>query len=253
MKQRGFTLVEVMLALAILGMGLTLLVKTLASNVSAVGDAQMMGVVANLARGKMYDVEETLRKDGFQETDQSSNGDFSEDGWPGVTWEAKVEIPEVPGLQAMQQMQAGTAQDAGVPAPGTPTTMEDVTSSGLAGMLSMFGGSDLGPGFGGGAAGGASDAGDQLGAAVIQQYFDLVQQVFKASIRKVTLTARYEMTGSKREFELVAYFTDDAAMEKVLFMLNAVSDDGGDDGSGDGSGGTGSGSGGGVDTRGKFK
>ena len=59
-------------------------------------------------------------------------------------------------------------------------------------------------------------AGDQMGAAFIQQYFDLVQQVFKASIRKVTLTVHYPVGPSKREFSLSAYFTDDSAMEKVI-------------------------------------
>jgi general secretion pathway protein I len=213
-RRAGFTLVEVMLALAILGMGLTLLVKTLASNVSAAADAEMMGVVANLARGAMYDVEETLRKDGFQETDQSSKGDFAEDGWPGVTWEAKVEIPEIPGfaaLQAMQQGQQGAGDGAGSGSAAKPTA--DLESSGIGGIMAFLG-ADM--------SSGAQEASDQMGAAVIQQYFDMVQQVFKASIRKVTLTVRYQVTGSPREFELVAYFTDDAAMQKILFMLDAV-------------------------------
>ena len=221
-RRAGFTLVEVMLALAILGMGLTLLVKTLASNVSASADAEMMGVVANLARGKMYDVEETLRKDGFQETDQSSRGDFADEGWPDVTWDAKVEIPEVPGLATLQQVKdaqaggkgdgKGTGADSGSEAPAG-----GYESSGFAGIMAFMGADP-------GAAAGAGDAGDQMGAAVMQQYFDMVQQVFKASIRKVTLTVRYEPRGNKREFTLDAYFTDDAAMEKVLFMLNAVED-----------------------------
>jgi general secretion pathway protein I len=218
---RGFTLIEVMLALAILGLGLTMLVKSMANNIQSASEAQMMGVVAELARGKMYDIEELLRKDGFQETDQSSNGDFSEQGWPGATWESKVEIPEIPtlaALQAMQQGQDGAGAGSGAGSgSGTSTSassdpMAAFEQTGLGGMLSMFGGGGMADMMGGGADG----AGDQMGAAFIQQYFDLVQQVFKASIRKVTLTVHYPVGPSKREFSLSAYFTDDSAMEKVI-------------------------------------
>lgn len=216
-RDRGFTLVEVMLALAVLGLGLTMLIKSLASNVANAGEAQMMGVVAELARGRMYDVEELLRKDGFQETDQSSNGDFSEEGWPGVTWESKVEIPEIPTLAALQAMQqgqdgAGAGSGAGSGAGGDASDpMAAFESTGLGGMLSMFGGGmDM---FGGG---GADSGGEQAGASFIQQYFDLVQQVFKVSIRKVTLTVHYQVGSDKRDFALTAYFTDDSAMEKVI-------------------------------------
>jgi general secretion pathway protein I len=217
-RERGFTLVEVMLALAVLGLGLTMLIKSLASNVANAGEAQMMGVVAELARGRMYDVEELLRKDGFQETDQSSNGDFSEEGWPGVTWESKVEIPEIPTLAALQAMQqgqdgAGAGSGAGSGAGGSASDpMSAFESTGLGGMLSMFGGGmDM---FGSG--GGAESGGEQAGASFIQQYFDLVQQVFKVSIRKVTLTVHYQVGADKRDFALTAYFTDDSAMEKVI-------------------------------------
>jgi general secretion pathway protein I len=215
----GFTLVEVMLALAVLGLGLTLLMKSLASNVTNATEAQMMGVVAELARGRMYDVEELLRKDGFQETDQSGNGDFSEEGWPGVTWESKVEIPEIPALtalQAMEQGQDGAGSGAGSGGGsgafgGATDPMAAFESTGIGGMISMFGGGmDM---FG---SGGGESGGEQAGASFIQQYFDLVQQVFKASVRKVTLTVHYQVGAEKRDFALTAYFTDDSAMEKVI-------------------------------------
>jgi general secretion pathway protein I len=253
-RRAGFTLVEVMLALAVLGLGLTLLIKSLASNVANAGEAQMMGVVAELARGKMYDVEELLRKDGFQETDQSSNGDFSEEGWPGLTWESKVEIPEIPTLAALQAMQqgqdaagtgAGSGSGAGSAAAGTSSDpMAAFESTGLGGMLTMFGGfGDMG--------GGGEGAGDQMGAAFIQQYFDMVQQVFKASIRKVTLTVHYQNAGEKRDFSMSAYFTDDSAMEKVIGGFGSEGLHVGDpDPSASGGGGS-TGTGGGASTGGR--
>ena len=53
-RQRlGVTLVEVMIALAILGLGLVVLVKSVATSISSAAAAFHMGVVTDLARGKM--------------------------------------------------------------------------------------------------------------------------------------------------------------------------------------------------------
>ena len=47
----------------------------------------MMGIATDLARGKMYDIEEKLLKDGFTDTDQSQTDDkpFDDEGWPNIT------------------------------------------------------------------------------------------------------------------------------------------------------------------------
>ena len=65
----GFTLLEVMFALALLGLGLTVLIKSAAGDIFNAQQAHMMGVVTDLARGKMYDIEEILLKDGFSDSD----------------------------------------------------------------------------------------------------------------------------------------------------------------------------------------
>jgi prepilin-type N-terminal cleavage/methylation domain-containing protein len=70
-SRRGFTLLEVMIGLALLGLGLVVLMKSTTGNIKAAKRAQMMGVATDLSRGKMYDIEEKLLKDGFSETDQS--------------------------------------------------------------------------------------------------------------------------------------------------------------------------------------
>ena len=62
----GFTLIEVMLALAILGAALVILVKSIAGNITAAQDSFYMGVATELARGKMADLEEELLQEGFQ-------------------------------------------------------------------------------------------------------------------------------------------------------------------------------------------
>ncbi|MBA3452463.1 MAG: prepilin-type N-terminal cleavage/methylation domain-containing protein [Deltaproteobacteria bacterium] len=248
----GFTLIEVMIGLALLGLALTVLIKSAAGSIFNARQAQMIGVVTDLGRAKMYDLEETLLKDGFNAPGLSDGDDecssyeaFDDEGWPGVEWCAKVVQVELPSWDKLQDMsKAGSGSGSGA-AGGTGSALgsalgEEPTGgfqdSALGGMLGMLGG-----GFGG--AGG--DADSQQGASFIQSQYSLVQQVLKDSIRKVTLDLRWEVMGSKRDMRVVAYFTDAAAMDKALQGLGSqeIPDAGSGSGSGSGSGrGSGSGS-----------
>ena len=44
----------------------------------------------------------------------------------------------------------------------------------------------------------------------------MFQEILKVSIRKVTLTVTWKVLGSERDMKVVAFFTDAAAMDKVL-------------------------------------
>ncbi len=235
---RGFTLVEVMIALALLGMTLVVVSKSTANNLLNAENAHMTGVTTDLARGKMYDTEERLLKDGFSDSDQSANGDFSDEGWPEVKWDAKVEQVELPPLQQLQQMAKGQAQktvadrakalgsamgSSNGPSPAallksddkcseegdTPTSFQD---SALGGMLGMMG-IDAAGGVDGAAAGGAS---------FISSQFQMFQQLLKASIRKITLTVSWKVLGEDRDMKVVAYFTDAGGLTKILGNLGAT-------------------------------
>src|SRR6476659_2857455 len=114
MKQKGFTLLEVMIGLALLGFALTVLIKSAAGNIFNARQAQMMGVGTDLARAKMYDIEEELIKDGFSDTGLANADDtctdykpFDDEGWPNVQWCAKIEQVELPARAKLQAMAAG--------------------------------------------------------------------------------------------------------------------------------------------------
>ena len=256
--QRGFTLVEVMIALALLGLTLVVISKTTANNLLHAQEAHMTGVVTDLARGKMYDTEERLLKDGFSDSDQGANGDFSDEGWPEVKWVAKVEQVELPPLQQLQQMAKGQMQKtmadrakamgsaAGVtPLPSAPANSEDKCSEGdtptnfqdsaLGGMMGMMG-VDVNGGVDGASAGGAS---------FISSQFQLFQQLLKVSIRKVTLTVSWKVLNEDRDMAVVAYFTDAGGLTKVLGNIGA-SAPAGDDAGGGGLPGAGTRGGGGA-------
>lgn len=94
-RSAGFTLMEVLVALAILAMGLTVLIGTQANSALQSERANNMAVASMLARSKMLDVEAELLKDGFSEMRESSGGTFREEGFERFRWEAVIEVIEI--------------------------------------------------------------------------------------------------------------------------------------------------------------
>lgn len=78
--RRGFSLLEVMIALAILTVSLVVLVQTQSSAVLLTNEAERTLVATDLARYKMSEVLLQLEKDGFQVSDVTEEGDFSDFG-----------------------------------------------------------------------------------------------------------------------------------------------------------------------------
>ena len=237
-RPRGFTLMEVMIGLALLGVALTVLIKSAAGSIFSARQAQMMGVATDLSRGMMYEIEEKLLKDGFTETDQSE-GDigepekgssassdakarsgkcFEDEGWPNICYAYRVEQVELPSIEELQRMAQGRAQGSGSAGSGSGSGEEEggFENSALGGMLSMMGG------FGGGGGGaGGGDIEDAQGASFLQSQYSMVQQVLKVSIRKVTLVVWWDVMGRTRDLKTVAFFTDASAMDKVLMGLGS--------------------------------
>ena len=180
---RGFTLLEVMIALAILAGGLVILLSAAAANVARTKRAQWLAVATDLARAKMYDLEELLLHDGFQQLDQTLDGEFDDEGWPQISWKAEIEKIELPSLPSLQEGQDGEGDPESGEAPG--------------GMLGGFLGT----------AGGADPA-SSGGAGLIASQFQLVASVLEDSIRKVTLTLEWKVGGDDRELVVNCYFTD---------------------------------------------
>lgn len=240
-RQGGFTLMEVMIGLALLGLALTVLIKSAGNSIFNARQAQMLGVATDLSRAKMYDIEEKLLKDGFTETDQSE-GDigeeparpgqparsaderpkrsgpcFEDEGWPNVCYAYRVEEVELPSFEELAQMAqnrgsaaVGSGSDA-----GSDGEVGGFENSALGGMLSMLGG-----GFGGGGSASA-DIQSTMGASFLQGQYAMIQQVLKVSIRKVTLVVWWDVMGRERELKTVAFFTDAASMDKVLSGLGS--------------------------------
>lgn len=93
---RAFTLLEILLALAILSTSLTVLMGTVATSSEQAVYSNRLTRVSQLARSKMIDIQYELKKDGFTENIQTMSGDFSEEEFSDITWEAEIQPIEIP-------------------------------------------------------------------------------------------------------------------------------------------------------------
>ena len=94
--QRGYTLLEVLIAMSILAMALSILLGTQANSAHMTERANRMALASLMVRSKMIDLEGELRTDGFSDTTQELSGDFSDEGFDDMEWEAVIEVLEIP-------------------------------------------------------------------------------------------------------------------------------------------------------------
>jgi len=116
---RGFTLLEVMVAMAILAVSLVAIIGINGGTVRSHGYAKRLTIATMLARSKMADIETHFFHEGFtSQFDQTMSGDFSDEGWPDFKWMAEIVVPDVdPSLASSlisrfaQDMLGGLAEE----------------------------------------------------------------------------------------------------------------------------------------------
>jgi general secretion pathway protein I len=95
--RRGFTLLEIMVAVAILGLGLTAILSAQAGAFASAAHARHLSQATGLARCKMLEVEEDTLRNGFQVADVAADGpccDGDESVPMHCAW--RVEAPTLP-------------------------------------------------------------------------------------------------------------------------------------------------------------
>lgn len=99
MKTKGFTLVEIMIALAILSAGLLSIYVAQGNSLRASGNAERIQVAAMLARQimteKLLEVEKGLVKGSFPEDKEQDSGEF-DPPFDQYRWEYSVRKVEIP-------------------------------------------------------------------------------------------------------------------------------------------------------------
>jgi len=127
MSRRGFTLLEVVVALAILGMALLAIFDLNAGAVNSHAYAKRLTVATMLARAKMTDLEQELYDKGFDADDQERSGDFKTEGWDSFTWKAQILAPRTTNVSPDKLIEALFGIPAG-------------PNGGIAGLAALFGG-----------------------------------------------------------------------------------------------------------------
>jgi|GEM_PF-1716183 len=194
-----------MLALGLLVGALTVLLVGTTENIARSHNAYLMGVAADLARGKMYDIEEQLMEDGFQELDKEDQGTFEEEGWKKISWKSKVEKIELPSLQSMAGMANNEGEDGQQGTGGKDGDKTKPTQrSGSGGMMDTL------SAMGGGGAEGAQQAG------AMAAYFPMFKNLLEQTIRRITLEVSWKVGGEEQKFVVQMYVTNPAGVTRAM-------------------------------------
>ena len=222
LSRRGFTLLEVMIALALLGLALVVLIK------SAAGQHLQRRAGAHdgrrdrpRARARCTTSRRSCSRTASPIPTQSQTETtkmFEDEGWPNITTCYKVERSSCRAAISCRRWLARAAREGSARArlgsgSGSGSAFGSdahggFQNSALGGMLGMMGG-----GFG---AGGRQRRHRRAGRVAHPEPVHDVPGDPEGLVRKVTLTVTWKVIGSDRDMKVVAFFTDAAAMDKVL-------------------------------------
>lgn len=87
----GFTLLEIMVAVAILASTLVVLLSIVTNNVRSTNHAKMTTAATFLARTKMVEIEDEILDNGFTDNDESKAGTFRDLGYPQFRFDTLIE------------------------------------------------------------------------------------------------------------------------------------------------------------------
>jgi general secretion pathway protein I len=231
-RARGFSLLEVMMAVGILGLALTVILSAQGGIAAGNKSAEHMGNAVHLARCKMTEQEERLLKLGYPEMDLVDTDLPCCEGAeiPGFRCDIRVEKVQLPNP-------ISTAEDAGASlslsasasagAAGIPGGLSGIGSAlaqnpqmlnnpmGNSMLNNPMGGAGLN--FDGGLQGIGNSLQQQIGGGggaqgmlgmVMGMIYPSLKPLLEASIRRITITVRWKEGPRDKEFAVVQYVTN---------------------------------------------
>lgn len=224
---RGFTLLEVLMAVAILGLGLSVLLGAQSGLFASAARAEHISVATGLARCRVSELELELLQKGFPLIDQESDGDCCmgepSDGFD-CSWKVqRVELPDPSEMNASGDGGLDLSTDAlGADALGAG-------SNPMSALLSLEqGGLGEKPDLGAlateltGSMGGT----DAIAGIVMGFVYPTLKPMLEASIRKVIVSVRWREGTRERSLAVTYYVTDPkqaaAASEEAEGALQGI-------------------------------
>lgn len=179
------------MSLAILGLALTAIAGINANSFEESNYSRFLTVATMLARSKMIDVEEELRKDGLGDTDKELDGDFSDEGYPSMKWRATCRKVDVNLSQLLGGLFGGE-----VSADSLPEQMQSylgaMNGQGTPEQNEQVGGSELSQMFANGG---------------MEMIFKQVGETLSNSIREITLEITWGGKKDEESIKFVQYVT----------------------------------------------
>jgi prepilin-type N-terminal cleavage/methylation domain-containing protein len=176
----GFTLLEVMIAVAILSMTLVVLLEMVTNNMRATRHARLMTTATFLARGKMVDVEDSILENGFSSGSEAAEGTFKDKDFADFRWDSAIDAIELPA--DVLQKQKDEAHDKNQDSTGNPMSM---LSGFIGGMMGSF--------------------------------IEPIRLGLQESVRRVTVRVMWDETGRPNQtIEVVQYLTDPSRLDAAM-------------------------------------
>lgn len=225
--RRGFSLLEVMVAIAILGLTLTVILSAQGGLAASNRSSANMGQAVSLGRCKMTEIEEKMLKMGFPEIDQVDQGVPCCEDEPsqGFTCDMRVEKVEMPSFTSGNSLGDGGA----LTGPGASTNplaaMANPAGSGAGLSLDVDAGlQGLGQNLASQFTGPGGAGAEGLLNMVMGIVYPAMKPMYEASIRRVTVTVKWKEGPNDRELPLIQYLTNP---QRGGFAANALLPDGG--------------------------
>ncbi len=201
----GFTLLEVIVSMAILGLALMAIFDLNAGAVAMHAYTKKLTVASMLARSKMIDIEQDLYDKGFNNDDEEKSGDFSDEGWSSFKWRAKILAPRTQGVSPEQLI--GAIFNIPLSGDGAKDSPLSLLFGGSSSSSSSGSSSNTGKGGTSGPSGIGSGLSNALGpmAGLMQgQFNQMVDQLTKA-VREVHLTVSWREGKQLETLDLVTH------------------------------------------------
>jgi prepilin-type N-terminal cleavage/methylation domain-containing protein len=179
-REGGFSLIEVLVSLAILGMALVIVSRIVTGNVRATNHSRMTTAATFLARTRLSMMEQSLQEYGFAELDGEDNGNFGEEGFPSFRWYTNVERIELPADAGQKMQQASST-----------ATLSNNPMEMLSGFMGGF----------------------------MSTLMEPIRLGLQESVRKMTLQVKWNEAGKPEQMiEVVAFFTDPSRLESAVSL-----------------------------------
>jgi general secretion pathway protein I len=189
---RGFTLMEVMVAVGILALGLTAIFSSQGQAIKVGTRAQHMNIAALMARCKMSELEEQVMKEGLPAVDDSGRDGCCEGAeLEGFECEWRIDRVVLPDDALTEEGLEGEEGEEGEGAGPAGILGDESAQTGA--IDSMLGG-------GGGLGGGDGFAEMAIGIA-----FPVLKPAIEEQVRRASVVVRWREGTSTREFDVVQY------------------------------------------------